>query len=244
MNVQSDGNLKNGAFQNAAPNSASKDFEDFIYLLSHDVRNSVRALLELPQWIKEDLVEDGRFTGDSLIENFDLMEVHTRRLDRMLIDLLAYSRVGRNQNVRSMDIAEAVEYVVEQIAPPKGFVITQDLKCKTVQMGEQDIMTLLFAVISNAVKHHEQRSGTVDVSSWQDENICVICIQDDGPGIAEKYQSRVFDAMTILKPRDEVEGSGMGLAIVRKIVESYGGQVNWTDPKPGYSTALEIRVGL
>lgn len=208
------------------------------------MRNSVRALLELPQWIKEDLVEDGRFTGDNLIENFDLMEVHTRRLDRMLIDLLAYSRVGRNQNIRSMDIAEAVENVVEQIAPPKGFVITQDLKCQTVQMGEQDIMTLLSAVISNAVKHHDQHSGTIDISSWQDENTCVICIQDDGPGIADKYQNRVFDAMTILKPRDEVEGSGMGLAIVRKVVESYGGQVNWTAAKPGYATALEIRMGI
>lgn len=242
MNIQNDENLKTQGVRNTTSNSASKDFEDFIYLLSHDVRNSVRALLELPQWIREDLEGDHRAIGDSLRENLNLMDVHTRRLDRMLIDLLAYSRVGRNQNVCANDLSEALQNVVDQTISPHGFSATYDLQCDTVHMGEQDLMTLLTAVLSNVVKHHHRRKGAVDVTIRKEDGECVICIQDDGPGIPEKHRERVFNAMTLLKSRDVVEGSGMGLAIARKVVDSYDGAMQWVTPKDGFSLALEIRI--
>lgn len=222
----------------------SRDFEEFIYLLSHDVRNSARALVELPEWIREDMAAEGQPISKSLAENLSLMDVHTRRLDRMLIDLLVYSRVGRKQSVQEVDLLDAVQQVLEQVQLPMGFEVSCDLKCKTLLFGERDILTLLTALISNSIKHHHKDSGSINVSSRVENSECVICVSDDGPGIDEKYQERVFQAMTTLKPRDEVEGSGMGLAIVRKIVELHGGKLAWTKPASQSGTALEMRFQI
>ncbi len=224
--------------------SVSRDFEGFVYLLSHDVRNSVRALVELPQWIHDDLTADGYKIDGPLAEHFDLMETHTRRLDRMLIDLLFYSRVGRKQSVRSIDLEDTLNLVIDQLSLPKDFEITFDLKRQNFTRGEQDIFMLFSALLSKAVKHHCEGPGKICVSSYQDQKECVISVEDDGPGIPEKYHDRVFETMTTLRPRDDVEGSGMGLAIARKAIEFYGGRLAWIKPTNGYNTALEMRFSI
>ncbi len=219
----------------------SSEFEDFIYLLSHDIRNSVRALLEVPQWIQDDLVEAGYRIEGTLEENLALMNIHTRRLDRMLIDLLVYSRAGRMQVVKPVDIAESIGVVLDQLTIPSRFKIDLDLKCEQIQIGDRDILSLMSALISNAVKHHDQDAGTITITTVQTADECVITVTDDGPGIPEKYLNRVFEVMTTLKPRDEVEGSGMGLALVRKIVGIYGGSVRWKTGHSDRGTSIELR---
>lgn len=225
-------------------NASSKEFEDFIYLLSHDIRNSVRALLEVPQWIQDDLVEAGYRINQPLQENLALMNIHTRRLDRMLIDLLVYSRAGRMQVVKSVDISESIAIVLDQLTVPNGFEVELDLKCKEIRMGDRDILTLFSALISNAIKHHDMREGKVRVVSSRNAGDCVITVTDDGPGIPEKYRDRVFEVMTTLKPRDEIEGSGMGLALVRKIVEIYGGKIAWLSDADDRGTSIELRFPI
>ncbi len=220
--------------------SSSKEFEDFIYLLSHDIRNSVRALLEVPQWIQDDLVEAGYRINQPLQENLALMNIHTRRLDRMLIDLLVYSRAGRMQVVKAVDISEAIAIVLDQLTVPNGFKIDLDLKCSEIRMGDRDILTLFSALISNSIKHHDLREGHIKITTVRKSGDCVITVSDDGPGIPEKYRDRVFEVMTTLKPRDEIEGSGMGLALVRKIVEIYGGKIAWLSESDERGTSIEL----
>ncbi len=219
----------------------SNEFEDFIYLLSHDIRNSVRALLEVPQWIQDDLIEAGYRINEPLQENLALMNIHTRRLDRMLIDLLVYSRAGRMQVVKSMDISEAIAIILDQLTIPAGFEVDLNLKCNEIRMGDRDILTLFSALISNAIKHHDIREGKLKISSVKKAGNCVLTFTDDGPGIPEKYRERVFELMTTLKPRDEIEGSGMGLAVVRKIVEIYGGKIGWLSGESERGTSIELR---
>ncbi|WP_306114348.1 MULTISPECIES: ATP-binding protein [unclassified Roseovarius] len=224
----------------SARQASSSEFEDFIYLLSHDIRNSVRALLEVPQWIQDDLVEAGYRINQPLQENLALMNIHTRRLDRMLIDLLVYSRAGRMQVVKSVDISEAIAIVLDQLTIPSGFKIDLNLKCAEIRMGDRDILTLFSALISNAVKHHDLKEGHLTISSVRRAGNCIITVTDDGPGIPEEYRERVFEVMTTLKPRDEIEGSGMGLALVRKIVEIYGGEISWLSKEGERGTSIEL----
>ncbi|MFK7941276.1 MAG: ATP-binding protein [Roseovarius sp.] len=217
------------------------ELEDFIYVLSHDVRGSVRALLELPQWIKEDLIEEGHEIKGSLAESFDLMQTHMGRLDRMLIDLLEYSRVGRKQSVQTVDLAAAIALVMEQLSVPPAFKVTLDLQCKSLRIGEKDILVLLKALLSNAIKHHDKAEGQITLSTTRDGFDCTLCVRDDGPGIAEKHRKQVFDTMKTLQPRDEIEGSGMGLATVSKIVNFYDGRLCWVDGLNGRGIGLEAR---
>jgi signal transduction histidine kinase len=202
---------------------SSQDIEDFIYLISHDVRSSVRALLELPQWIVEDLEQEGFEIKGPVKNSIELLNRHTGRLDRMLVDLLAFSRIGRMQKIGRVNLTEALAEVLEGFELPNGFVIKQQFDHGYLQVGERDILTLLNALIGNAVKHHDREEGTITVTSQKAGDVTTLTVADDGPGIGDEYAERVFGAMTTLKPRDEVEGSGMGLANVRKIARLYGG---------------------
>lgn len=221
---------------------SSKDFEDFIYLISHDVRNSVRALIELPQWIAEDLTEAGVRVEGSVAESIDLMNRHTGRLDRMLVDLLTFSRVGRMQSVEEVDLNHALNDVLEEMHIPSGFKVVRALDCDRISIGDRDILTLLTALISNAIKHHDRTVGKVIVSSYRDNGQIVISVRDNGPGIPAGFHEKVFGAMTTLRPRDEIEGSGMGLAVTRKIAQYYDGDVCIIENPEGRGATIEVRL--
>lgn len=223
---------------------ASGEIDDFIYLISHDVRASVRALLELPQWITEDLEEAGIDTGGSVGTSIALMNRHTGRLDRMLVDLLSFSRVGRMQTARAMSLGTALDDVLEQMLLSSGFQITRDLQCDTVVIGDKDLPLLLSALISNAVKHYDQTAGRIHISSTYDGERLTLKVADDGPGIEQKFHDRVFAPMTTLRPRDEVEGSGMGLASVRKIARHYGGDARIGTSPFRRGTSVEITIAV
>ncbi|MGB3244163.1 MAG: ATP-binding protein [Sulfitobacter sp.] len=222
--------------------SGGQDLDDFIYLISHDVRASVRALLELPQWIVEDLTEAGIPIDGQLRTSIELMNRHTGRLDRMLVDLLAFSRVGRMQPIGAIVVAEALDDVLEHTRVPAGFKITKRLDCANVTMGERDLPTLLEAMISNAIKHHDRETGEILVCCRCEGAQVLISVSDDGPGIEEQFHDRIFAPMTTLRPRDEVEGSGMGLAKVRKIARQYGGDVDIVTSPFARGTSVVVRV--
>lgn len=209
--------------------TAGQEFEDFIYLISHDVRNSVRALIELPQWIEEDLESEGIHVRGSLAENIALMNLHTRRLDRMLIDLLIYSRIGRMQAAETISWNSVTDTFLDQMRVSGNFKILRDFRAPRFQMGSTDALTLVSALISNAIKHHDRNDGVIQIGTREKDGQHILTILDDGPGIPSVYREKVFEVMTTLRPRDEVEGSGMGLANVRKIVKIYGGKIDWLE---------------
>lgn len=219
---------------------ASKDFEDFIYLISHDVRNSVRALIEVPQWIAEDLVEAGQPLDGPLGENIRLLNTHTSRLDRMLTDLLIYSRIGR-MRVAEMDLAIALETLLTEICLPSGFHLTLDLAEPVLRISESDLMTLLTALVTNSIRHRDRDTGEIHISSRREGAEVVLTYRDDGPGIPMALREKAFRAMTKLKSRDEVEGSGMGLAHVTKIVATYGAELKWLDSDADRGIGFEFR---
>ncbi|OAN85936.1 sensor histidine kinase [Sulfitobacter geojensis] len=223
---------------------ASQDIEDFIYLISHDVRASVRALLELPRWIEEDLEEAGVKIDGSVAASIELMNRHTGRLDRMLVDLLTFSRIGRMQEVRENHLPRVLDQVLEDIPVPAGFAVIRDMECDQLVMGDRDVLTLFDALVGNALKHHDKSSGQIVISTSVQAGEVVLSVADDGPGIPPEYRENVFGAMRTLRPRDEVEGSGMGLANVRKIATLYGGSARITDSPYGRGTLVEARVGV
>lgn len=217
------------------------ELDEFIYLISHDVRASVRALLELPQWIVEDLEDAGVTLNGTVAESIDLMNRHSRRLDRMMVDLLTHSRVGRMQDVKRVELAPAVAKVVSALPLPERFEIATALDCEEITMGERDILTLFAALLDNGIKHHDRAEGRISVSSRRAGGDVVIEVRDDGPGIPVQFRSRVFGAMITLKPRDDVEGSGMGLAHVAKIAEHYGGRAKVAESNGRRGTSVEVR---
>ena len=229
-------------FSAAPPENAAVDTQEFIYLLSHDLRSSIRALLELPEWIAEDLEESGLEVSASVLDSISLMKRHTRRLDRMLIDLLEYSRTGEGQNVQKVNLRDACDAALEELRLPSEFRFNQQFNCQAFPICEQDLNALFTALIGNAVKHHDQLSGIVEVMGRMEGTALVLTISDDGPGILPEFHERVFRPLTTLRARDDVEGSGLGLAIVRKIARCYNGSARILFGQKGRGTTVEVRL--
>lgn len=132
-------------------------------MVSHDLRGSIRALLELPDWIAEDIKEAGLEVGTSVLDSIALMKRHTRRLDRMLIDLQQYSRAGVVRNIHEVDLQDAFDAAVEEIRVPDGFRLAPQFRCNSLLICDRDLHLLLTALIGNAIKHHDRFSGVVEV---------------------------------------------------------------------------------
>ncbi|MEM7521692.1 MAG: HAMP domain-containing sensor histidine kinase [Pseudomonadota bacterium] len=224
------------------PKMTAQELDDFIYLISHDVRASVRALIELPQWIAEDLDDAGVNVKGPLADSISLMNRHTGRLDRMLVDLLTFSRIGRMQTSGAVDLREAVETVLEELSLKSNVTVIQDFETPHMWLGERDALTLIHALIKNAVTHHDKKAVRVVIRTMREGSTTVLEVSDDGPGITEASWERVFHPMVTLKPRDEVEGSGMGLAMVRKIATINGGSARLSSSRYGRGTRVEVRL--
>ena len=209
---------------------SNKDLEQFAYVASHDLKAPLRAIELLVQWITEGL---NGYDTNNVQENLGLLGKRTQRLNRLLDDLLAYSRAGRKVGAhRSTDTHALVQDVAQLVNPPPKIAISIDGKLPTFNTYPAPLEQVLRNLIGNAVKHHPGPEGRITVSCQEQGDHYVFAVADDGEGIPKQYAERVFEMFQTLKSRDQVEGSGMGLAIVRRIVQWQGGNV-WFEPAPG-----------
>ena len=193
--------------------------------MSHDVRNSTRALSEIPHWICEDLAESQIAIPAEIAENLELLRRHSKRLDRMLADLLAYSRVGRMSSPSKVQLADIIDVALQAIELPQRFNLDVQPIQGAVEMPEDEAELLVKSLVDNAVKHGTSSGGQLVISSTRQGDEVRLQFEDNGPGISEKFMERAFLPMKTGKRRDDIEGSGMGLAIVQKIVSSAGGSI-------------------
>lgn len=199
--------------------------DEFAYAASHDLKAPLRVIDNASKWLEEDLEE--HLTGENR-ENMQMLRGRVKRMDRLLNDLLAYSRIGRKTDADFSEIvsgASLMNDVLSMITPPAGFEITVDPAFADLTLYRMPLQQILMNLINNAIKHHDRKSGRVDVIVDLGEKIHTFEVRDDGPGIDPRFHARIFDMFQTLKPRDQVEGSGMGLAMVRKNVEVFGGTV-------------------
>lgn len=209
---------------------SNHDLEQFAYVASHDLKAPLRAIDVLVGWLREDLagLDQGKVQ-----ENLGLLAQRTARLHRLLDDLLAYSRAGRGNAAATMvDTARMVQDIAVLLAPPPTMRIEADASLPVIGTPATPLEQVLRNLVNNAIKHHPTGSGLVRVSAWQRDGEVEFAVEDDGAGIPPEFAGQVFQMFQKFSQRDEVEGSGMGLAIVRRIVEGQGGRV-WFHPGRG-----------
>jgi PAS domain S-box-containing protein len=218
---------------------SNKDLEQFAYVASHDLKAPLRAIELLVQWIKEGLAD---YDANNVQQNLALLGRRTQRLSRLLDDLLAYSRAGRKVgDYRDTDCATLVNDAIQLTNPPEGISVKISGPMPTFRTYPVPLEQVLRNLVGNAVKHHPGPQGSVVVSCEDRGNHYLFSVADDGEGIPAEYAERVFEMFQTLKPRDKVEGSGMGLAIVSRIVNWQGGRV-WFDPNPaGKGTVFKFQ---
>jgi signal transduction histidine kinase len=203
---------------------SNRELDQFAYVASHDLKAPLRGISQLADWIREDA---GGLLPPATQEHLAKLQGRVRRMDMLLNDLLSYSRAGRQRHtLEEIDSATLIHNVVEMLALPPGFIITVP-ETLPVLTGERIPLESVFRnLIGNAIKHHKNPSeGRVTISATVRDKLVEFAITDNGPGIDPRFHQRVFEMFQTLQPRDQVEGSGVGLAMVKKLVESRGGTI-------------------
>jgi signal transduction histidine kinase len=201
-----------------------------IYVASHDLKAPLHAILHLVQWIDEDIRPAA---SPETTEHLRLLRGRVARLQMLMDGLLVYLRVGSVHSlVEDVDIAGLVCEIAATLAPPPGFVITYDGNLQVLHTHRTSIRVVLENLIGNALKHHDRAKGRIIVSARLEAGVAEFRVSDDGPGIPPQFHDRIFVIFQTLAGRDEVESSGIGLAIVKKMVEGHSGQVRVESAPP------------
>lgn len=203
---------------------SNKELETFAYVASHDLKSPLRGIVQLSNWIEDDLSTEDYA---ELPNHMRLMKSRIARMEKLLDDLLLFNRAGKSNgkltlvNVREM---AAELFSIQNIH--QGIRLESSGELPTFTTFSTPFEQVLRNLFSNALKHHDRENGVVTITcNDADNEFYEFSVSDDGPGIPEQYQQRVFAMFQTLKTRDEVEGSGMGLALIKKIVEAYGGTI-------------------
>ncbi len=217
----------------------NKELDQFAYVTSHDLKAPLRGIANLSQWIEEDL---GDHATPDIRKQMNLMRGRVHRMEGLIDGLLQYSRVGRvKQQFAQTDVRALLRDVIDFISPPAGMRITVDADMPTLLTDKLMLRQVFQNLIQNAIKHHtDAEHGTITIHVEEEKHFYVFSVADDGPGIAAQYHERIFGIFQTLAPRDKVEGSGLGLSLVKKMVETQGGKI-WLESEEGRGATFFFR---
>lgn len=224
--------------QSAELARSNSDLEQFAYVASHDLRAPLQAIVTLSEWIEEEVAQGDR---EKAAAHLHQLRARSHRMSTMINDLLEYARAGRRRmEPERVDTAELLRDLVDLISPPSSFKIEVGAGLPVLETPRGPLEQVLRNLITNAIKHHDRPEGTVRIEARMDEKSgCVFTVRDDGPGIEPKFHERIFHMFEKLRSRDEVEGSGIGLALVKRIVEGQGGRV-WIEAAEGRGASFHF----
>ena len=217
---------------------SNRELDDFAYVASHDLKAPLRAIDNLSKWVWEDC---GAQLPPESRQHLELLQQRVQRMEQLLNDLLEYSRAGREQaSSVEVNIEQLVSDIVDLISPPASMNFEISSKVPVVCLQKVPLEQVLRNLIGNAIKHHNRQDGKVTISARTIAgNFLQIAVQDDGPGIEKQHHERIFEMFKTLRPRDVVEGSGIGLAVVRKLVQHVGGNI-LLESQPGAGSTFSF----
>lgn len=202
--------------------AANQELESFAYAAAHDLKAPLRVIDQASRWLEEDLAE--HLSGDTR-DNMNLLRGRVKRMEKLLDDLLEYACIGRATDDRHNKIVSGEALITNVLAllNLQSFTVRVSPGFRDIQVNTMPLQQILMNLIGNAAKHHHKSNGCIEVTVEDRGDLYAFAVQDDGPGIPAQYQEQIFKMFTTLKPRDLLEGSGMGLAMVQKNVEVFGG---------------------
>ncbi len=209
---------------------SNTELDQFAYVASHDLKAPLRGIANLSQWIEEDLGEN---LGGENKAQMGLLRGRVHRMEALIDGILQYSRAGRAKaKPEDIPTGALVADVIELMAPPREIEIRVAPGMPTIRAEKIPLQQVFMNLIGNAIKHTGKTEPSIDVS-WSDAGpFFEFSVGDNGQGIAAQYHERIFGIFQTLEARDKVEGTGIGLSVVQKIVDAKGGRV-WVESEVG-----------
>ena len=221
------------------------DLQQYAYVVSHDLQEPLRMVASFTQLLAE------RYQGrlDSDADEFIAHAVDgCKRMKRLMLDLLAYARIGKSGEALSwVDAEGALQEAIrnlQRIVEENGAVITHDVLPR-VNTDRAQLVQVFQSLVENAIKYRGTGAPRVHVSAASRGPECVFAVQDNGVGIESQYFEKIFVLFQRLHRQPQIDGTGIGLTICKKILEQAGGSI-WVESKYGSGStfyfALPARI--
>jgi PAS domain S-box-containing protein len=207
----------------------NRELNDFAHVVSHDLKAPLRAISSLTNWIANDY---GTLFDEAGKRQLQLLLDRAKRLHDLIDGILEYSRIGRSMDrMQPVYLTELVNEVTQLLAPPDNIRVFIDNTLPTI-VCEKDRMVQVFQnLIGNAIRFMDKPNGEIRVGCRDLRHHWRFYVRDNGCGIDPRYHERVFQIFQTLRPKTDTGSTGIGLTIVKRIVESYGGRI-WIESEP------------
>lgn len=223
---------------------SNQDLEHFAYVASHDLQAPLRTVEGYLSIIKQELAKEG--TTEELENYFQHVTLGVKRLQQLIKDLLEYSRAGRmveRQRIKTLPMLEIVKYNLRHSIQKNNTEISTRELPEEFQGHRMGITQLFQNLLANALNFGtEVETNKVEISAIDHRDYWQFSIQDTGIGIAEENQQKIFELFTRLHPREvDDKGTGIGLALCKRIVESHGGKI-WVKSELGKGSTFHFTI--
>jgi light-regulated signal transduction histidine kinase (bacteriophytochrome) len=218
---------------------SNKELQDFAYVTAHDLKAPLRGIGTLTDWIASDYADKFDAQGQ---EQLTLLKGRVSRMSELIDSILHYSEIGRTSKCRELvDLNKLLPEVIAQLPLPDDMEVTIEDPLPTLVIEKVRLLQVFQNLIGNAIKYMDKPQGRIRVNCTCDEQFWTFSVSDNGPGINEKYFDKIFQMFQTLTRRDELESTGIGLSVVKKIVELHGGTV-WVESQMGEGTTFSFTL--
>ncbi len=219
--------------------ASNQELQDFAHIVSHDLKAPLRGIRSLATWLADDYRDQ---LDDMGKEQLALLQTRVDRMKNLIDGVLKYSRAGRNHiEFQDMDLNPIIRDILDSLSIPEHIVVTCPENLPTVPYDPVCITQVFQNLLSNAIKYMDKEEGKIELSVTQDETQWTFSVADNGPGIGPQYHQKVFGIFQTLQARDTYESTGIGLALVKKIVERSGGRI-WLASEEGQGSTFSFTV--
>lgn len=213
----------------------NQQLDHFAFVVSHDLKSPLRAIMNLAEWIMEDL---GDQPNTAVEKHIALLKQRVDGMYSMINDLLEYSRVGRTETpTENVDLNELLREITQHLDSPPGFKVVVPAELPHLNARKLEVKHLLQNLIDNAIKYKAKTDGHVRITCKPIDHFWLFEVEDNGIGINPMHHQRIFQLFQRLNPSLGVDGTGVGLALAKRIVELAGGQI-WVRSSEGQGASF------
>jgi signal transduction histidine kinase len=219
--------------------AANKELETFVYIVSHDLKAPLRGIAALSNWLIADYADK---LDDEGRQSLDLLVSRSTRLNNLLDGILHYSKVGRSkEELADVELKPMLDELIDMLAAPVHIEIKVETEMPTIACEKSRIFQVFYGLLSNAIKFMDKPKGEIRVGHVDEGDYHTFYVSDNGPGIEGRYFEKIFQMFQTLKSRDELESTGVGLAIAKKMVEMQGGTI-WVESELGKGSRFSFVI--